>query len=189
MSILEISVLSVEGLHRYTCSPFTALFCNPIASFITLTKIPHTDGDKPSHVCSSKVPTWDHKFRVPVDSTFFSDRYSSLQLQLHVKRRIVGQAQLGWCLIPASDIGFLPSGSLRYLSYRLRDKDGSRGHGIINLCVRLEGMVPSADARQTVIGVPVTAIRESKGMKGMMMRDDSEGGARERREMEIRKLR
>ncbi|KAI9117908.1 hypothetical protein K1719_011050 [Acacia pycnantha] len=156
MSFLEITVLSVEGLHRRS-STGTALF----SPSITLTKIPPpTYGNKPSHVYTSDV---DQKFRVSVDSTFFSDRSSSLHLQLHAKRRLFGRTQLGWCLIPATDIGVLPSGSLRYLSYRLREQDGTRGHGIVNLSIRLEGVAPpsasTVDPGQTVIGMPVTAIR------------------------------
>ncbi|KAF7810185.1 BON1-associated protein 2-like [Senna tora] len=69
MSILELTVLSIEGLHHYASYPFTALF-SPTPPFITLT----IDGDKPSHVYTSKAPSWDHaKFRVALDSAFFSE--------------------------------------------------------------------------------------------------------------------
>ncbi|KAK4260539.1 hypothetical protein QN277_003638 [Acacia crassicarpa] len=158
MSFLEITILSVEGLHRRSSTGAT-LF----SPSITLKKIPSpTNGNKPSHVYTPDV---DQKFRVSLDSTFFSDGCSSLQLQLHAKRRLFGWTQLGWCLIPATDIGVLPSGSLRYLSYRLREQDGTRGHAIVNLSIRFEGVAPpsasTVDAGRTVIGIPVTAIRRS----------------------------
>ena len=173
--VLEISVISTEGLNNYTS------YFNPtIKPFITITKLPtptHVDvvDDGGGGGLSPTSSTWDHKFRVPVDPTFFSDGYSCLHLQIFTKRRIVGPAQIGWCLIPPSDIGLIPPGCVRYLSYRLRARDGSRGHAIINISVRLEGLAnvyfdnnnnnnvpwvaPIVDAGHTVIGIPVTAIR------------------------------
>ncbi|KAK7358653.1 hypothetical protein VNO77_00591 [Canavalia gladiata] len=156
-TVVEITLLSVEGLSNYTS------FFNPsIKPFITLTNLPPNS--------MSRVEDGDHKFRVPLDPTF-SDMRSCLHLHLFTKRKILGPAQLGWCLIPVSDIGLLPPGSVRYLSYRLRGRDGCRGHAIINLSVRLEGhtnlnapwlstsLSPELGARHTVIGIPVTAIR------------------------------
>ena len=84
-----------------------------------------------------------------------------------------GKIQLGWFQIPAGDIleGFSPAGTLRHLSYRLRDRDGTRGHGIVNVAVRLEGsfpvfqqrpadpghtQLPAVDPSQMAIGIPVT---------------------------------
>ena len=85
-----------------------------------------------------------------------------------------GKTQLGWCQIPAADIlgGFPPAGTLRHLSYRLRDSDGTRGHGVVNVAVRLEGSFPVFQQRpadpgptqlpavdppaQMAIGIPVT---------------------------------
>lgn len=173
MMELEVTVLSLEeGLHSSSSSFLTSLFSSRITPFITLTKIPPpSNGDKPCHVymiSESPSSSWDHhKFFVPLDSTFFSDNryYSSLHLQVWSKRRVLGPAQLGWCLIPASDIGLIPSGSLRYLSYRLRSKDGSKSDGIINLAVRLgiSSTAVEGDACQTVIGMPVTAVRGNNG--------------------------
>ncbi|XP_061337283.1 uncharacterized protein LOC133284301 [Gastrolobium bilobum] len=149
---LEIVVVSAEGLDKYSSSS---------SYFITLVKLPN------HAVCQHDGGggTREHMFRVPVDPTFFSDRHSCLHLQLYNKRRIVGPTQLGWCLIPVTDIGLLPHDSVRYLSYRLRTRDGSRSHVIINLSVRLQGScssVPwltSPSLVDTVIGIPVTAAR------------------------------
>ncbi|KAK7251271.1 hypothetical protein RIF29_34318 [Crotalaria pallida] len=157
-TVVEIMVTSIEGLNNYTS------FFNPkIKPFITITKLP-TSTVNPT---TTTTPTSDHVFRVPVDHTFFHDTYSCIYLELFTKRRIVGPAQLGWCMIPASDIGLLSPGSVRYLSYRLRAKDGSRGQAVINISVRLEGNVRwmstsvsrSMDTCHAVIGIPVTAVR------------------------------
>lgn len=169
-TMMEITIISAEGLNKYTS------YFNPtIKPFVTITKLPATATQmvSMSSVEHGGGGILNHKFRVPVDHSFFQDLYSCLYLQLFTKRRIVGPAQLGWCLIPASDIGFLSPGSVRYLSYRLRAKDGSRGHAVINISVRLEGHVhvnvnvppwlstsvsPTVDTCHTVIGIPVTAM-------------------------------
>lgn len=157
MQTLEISVVSIEGLNNYSS------YFSRIRPFIALTKLPTQvvyDGGGGG--------TRDHVFRVPVDPTFFSDTYSCLHLQLYNNRRIVGPTKLGWCMIPPSDIAsLLPNDSVRYLSYRLRATDGSRGHVIINLSIRLQrgGSCSSLPwitppyTCQTVIGIPVTAVR------------------------------
>ncbi|RDY12939.1 hypothetical protein CR513_02200, partial [Mucuna pruriens] len=158
-TVVEITITSLEGLNNYTS------FLNPtIKPFITLSNLPST------HVVGSTSAVGDtQKFRIALDPTFFSDVRSCLHLQLFTKRRILGPAQLGWSLIPAHDIGLLPPGSVRYLSYRLRGRDGARGHVIINLSVRLENapwmstsQSPTMDACHTVIGIPVTTIRGSR---------------------------
>ncbi|KAK7406164.1 hypothetical protein VNO78_07784 [Psophocarpus tetragonolobus] len=145
MTTLEITVVSAEGLNQHSS------YFNRIKPFITLTKLPeHTvynyDGGG----------TGDPVFRVPVDPTFFSDTYS---LQLYTKRRFAGPTQLGWCLIPPSDIALPSYHSVRYLSYRLRAKDGSRTHLIVNLSIRFQGL-PDLDTCHPVIGIPVTAVRK-----------------------------
>ncbi|CAJ1937489.1 unnamed protein product [Sphenostylis stenocarpa] len=145
--LLHITVTSLQGINHYTS------FLNPtIKPFITLSS---------THLLSTS-PLLHHNFtlRIALDPSFFSDTRASLHLQLFTKRRILGLAHLGSCLIPAHDIGLLPHGSVRYLSYRLRGKDGAKGHVVINLSVRLEN-APwiSTDTCHTVIGIPVTAIR------------------------------
>ena len=176
--ILEITVLSAEGLNSNNSS---TLFSRRIRPFITFTTVPPspynlTKADKKCHVYRTRVddeggsnPTWGDKFHVPLDTTFFTNRYSTIHLQLYTKRLIVGQAQLGWCQIPVYDIiGSPPVGSVRYLSYRLRARDGSRSTGIVNLAVKLESLVPVAGQRvldsdtvdtcRTVVGIPVTVL-------------------------------
>ncbi|KAF3448509.1 hypothetical protein FNV43_RR09222 [Rhamnella rubrinervis] len=176
---MEITVISAQGLK----SSSSILFSHRLRPFITLTTVPPScpnpfrltrNGDKGCHLYTTKVddegginPTWGDKFHVPVDSAFFTNRYSCLYLQLYTKRLVLGQTQLGWCQIPAQDIGFPPAGAVRYLSYRLRARDGSRTQGILNLAVRLEGqddrqgaitnsISPTLETCQTVIGIPVT---------------------------------
>ncbi|KAG4972951.1 hypothetical protein AAZX31_11G025300 [Glycine max] len=147
---LEICVVSAEGLKQQSSSYFSC-----IRPFITLTKLP-------AHMVYHHYDeggTGEQVFRVPVDPTFFSDTYSRLHLQLYNKRRFAGLTQLGSCLIPPSDIALQPYHSVRYLSYRLRAKDGSRTHLTVNLSIRLHGS-PDLDTCQPVIGIPVTAVRK-----------------------------
>lgn len=172
---MEITVISAEGLKASSSIPFS----QRLRPFITLTTVPPTspyrqsNGGKHCHVYKTRVddrggvnPTWGDKFHVPIDSAFLTNRRSSIYLQLYTKRLVLGQTQLGWCQIPAHDIGFPPAGTVRYLSYRLRARDGSRTHGILNLAIRFEGLdnhgltnsiSPTLDTCQTVIGIPVTA--------------------------------
>ncbi|MED6216646.1 hypothetical protein PIB30_009534 [Stylosanthes scabra] len=156
--VLEISVISIEGLNNYT-----SLLSPTIRPFITITRLPTQ-----THLATVEnggrfgLGLGPTPFRVTVDQSFFTDGYSCLHLQLFNKRRIVGPAQLGWCVIPPSDIGLLPPTSVSYLSYRLRATDGSRGQAIINISVRLDRLPwvdTSVDACHTVIGIPVTAVR------------------------------
>ncbi|XP_027362590.1 uncharacterized protein LOC113870194 [Abrus precatorius] len=150
MTTLEITVVSAEGLNKYSS------YFNRITPLFALTVLP----THMVHRYDGRGPTREHVFRVPVDSTFFSDTYSCLHLQLFIKRRFVGPTQLASCLIPASDIGLLPPDSVRFLSYRLRARDGSRSHVIVNLSIRLQGWAsPPLDTCRTVIGIPVTAVR------------------------------
>ncbi|KAG8382283.1 hypothetical protein BUALT_Bualt05G0060700 [Buddleja alternifolia] len=85
-------------------------------------------------------------------------------------------SQLGWCLIPATDIvsRLHPVGSTRSLSYRLRARDGTRGHGVVNVAVKLEGSLAIVhppreldssnapypqemnESEEIAIGIPVT---------------------------------
>ncbi|KAK9276972.1 hypothetical protein L1049_007107 [Liquidambar formosana] len=178
---MEITVISAQGL---CTSSSSSLFSHRLRPFITLTTVPPTayeptNGDKHGHVYQTRVddeggvnPTWGDKFHLPLDATFFSHRYSSIYLQLYTKRLLAGKTQLGWCQIPAADIldGFQPVGSLHHLSYRLRARDGSRGHGVVNVAVRLETQVPVCSDSgltqspekgecKTVIGIPVTVSR------------------------------
>lgn len=70
-------------------------------------------------------------FRVPVDPSFFSVSYT--------------------LTLP------IPHHSVSYLSYRLRAKDGSRTHFIVNLSIRLHRSA-DPDTCQPVFGIPVNAI-------------------------------
>ncbi|KAL3498792.1 hypothetical protein ACH5RR_041524 [Cinchona calisaya] len=177
-SILEITAISAQGLKASSSpSSSTLFFSGRIRPFATIASEPFTYKDL-SKVCKTKVaekgglnPTWGDKFKLHLDSTFFSQSYSCIYLHLYTKNFFFGYTQLGWCGIPISDIldGFMPAGSLRHLAYQLRARDGSRGHGIVNVAVKLESAVPitstsSSDAHwpemnvsKTVMGTPVTA--------------------------------
>ncbi|KAM7257531.1 hypothetical protein ACFE04_013272 [Oxalis oulophora] len=165
---MEITVLSARGLK--TNSSYD-IFHHRLRPFITIT----TDTDHHCNVYATRVddrggvnPTWGDKFHVPLDSSFVSNMYNfCIYLELYSKRLIAGQSQLGWCRIPATDFASpLAAGTVRYLSYRLRDRDGTRGQGVINVAIRLVGDLPVASHvrpsqslavhnLQTVIGIPV----------------------------------
>ncbi|XP_059643641.1 BON1-associated protein 1-like [Cornus florida] len=183
--MMEITVKSAEGLKNTS----SKLFSSRLRPFITLSTVPPfsqrpINGDKHGHVCKTRVddqgginPTWGDKFQLPIDATFLYQRHSRIYLQLYTKSVMVGQTQLGWCYIPTADVvdGMSPVGSVRHLSYRLRERDGSRGHGIVNIAVKLEGSLPVACPHsdlthlpemgwgQTVIGFPVTMFPEAVG--------------------------
>ncbi|KAH6790758.1 hypothetical protein C2S51_005764 [Perilla frutescens var. frutescens] len=148
---LEITIISAQDLTRRGRASLGRL-----RPFITLTaaKMYKTRVDERGGV----NPTWGEKFEISLDHAFF---YQGIYLQLHTKRLLMGQSQLGWCLVPASDIvsRLAPVGSTQFLSYRLRDRDGSRGRGIVNVAVRLQGSVypsrPLISDDQSVIGIPV----------------------------------
>ncbi|MBA0609583.1 hypothetical protein Godav_021612 [Gossypium davidsonii] len=156
---LEMTVVSAQGLKNTS----SFLFTHRLRPFITITTFPPPLEAADLKSCrgfQTRVddqggvnPTWGDKFHVPIHHTFFANRYSCIYLQLFTKRLISGKAQLGWCQIPAADIGLPPVGSVRQLSYRLREADGTRTHGVVNVAVKLE--VHSNDRCRTVIGVPV----------------------------------
>ncbi|KAL2544027.1 BON1-associated protein 2 [Forsythia ovata] len=169
---MEITLISAQDL-RVASSAFCR--CRHLRPFITVTTST-TYGAKQLKVYKTQVddkggvnPTWGDKFQLHLDQTFFSGIY----LQLYTKHLMMGNTQLGWCLIPATDIfdRFSPVGSTRFLSYRLRDSDGSRGHGVVNVAVKLEGnpptphpqqqlLTPERNVSDMVIGIPVKMLPE-----------------------------
>ena len=188
---MEITVISAQGLKNTSSS----LFSRRLKPFVTLSLPPPTcqsNGYKPCHVYKTRVddgggvdPTWGDTFHIPIDHANFlcQKRPFVIYLQLYNSVLTGGQAELGWCQIPATDIvdGFLPSlGSIRHLSYRLRARDGSRGHGVVNVAVKLEGLVlpqmcpqrppncylthssETGFGDQTVVGIPITTFPESR---------------------------
>ncbi|XP_020551880.1 uncharacterized protein LOC110012455 [Sesamum indicum] len=145
-AILEITVLSAQNLMGIA----SLAFSRRLRPFITLTADCRAAGSSSKHVKMYKTrvddkggvnPTWGDKFQLSLDHNFFYQRCSGIYLQLYTKHLLMGQTQLGWCLIPAADIvnRFSIVGPTQFLSYRLRAKDGSRGHGIVNVAVRLQG--------------------------------------------------
>nr|XP_043608583.1 BON1-associated protein 2-like [Erigeron canadensis] len=150
---MEITILSAQGLKKPTI--FSSLFSQHLKPYITLTTTPSSAGHR-SHMYTTTVdheggvnPTWGDKFdlsdAINYDASFFNhnNKYSCIYLEMYTNRAILGPRFLGWCGIPASDIvdGFSPVGTARRMSYRLRKKDGSRGHGVVNVMVKLDGSI------------------------------------------------
>ncbi|CDP09792.1 unnamed protein product [Coffea canephora] len=195
-SMLEITVISAQGLKASSSStlfpprrlrPFATITTTPPFSFRPPAAAANMSCKKLSTVCRTKVddkggvnPTWGEKFQLPLDAHF-----SCMCLQLYTKKKnffFTGYTHLGWCQIPVTDIldGLLPAGSLRHLAYQLRARDGSRGHGIVNVAVKLESTVPlpmahpqwsstcsntqywpEMNASRMVVGIPVECVSSS----------------------------
>ncbi|XVF13186.1 hypothetical protein REPUB_Repub08aG0186300 [Reevesia pubescens] len=124
--VLEITVLSADN-HVNKPAASCGLFSRNLRPFFSITKF---NGDNnPPAGCEGDDEnfTLGEKFLLPIESNFFANGYSCICLRLYTKRILGRQAQLGWCRIPAADIGAPPVGSVRHLSYKLLAKDGSRG--------------------------------------------------------------
>lgn len=176
---MEVTVISAQGLKRKS----NLLSSHRIRPFTTLST--NINGYKHHHVYRTKVddhgganPTWGDKFHLPIDEITFD--YSNITssyiyLEVFAKRLVAGQSPLGWCQIPVTDIvnELYPKDGIRKLSYQLRNRDGSRGQGVINIEVKLTGLfharfqrleepikcsgeLPQQEVPETVIGIPVT---------------------------------
>ncbi|XP_042512743.1 BON1-associated protein 2-like [Macadamia integrifolia] len=160
---LEITVISAQGLRstkdsflffptRRRLRPFVTLTTNPptipyvpfSGRYVYQTKVDTTGGESPS---------WGDKFHIPIGNSFFSQRHSCIYLHIFSRpsRSWGRKCELGWCGIPATDLleGFRPAGAVRQLSYRVRERDGTRGNGVVNVAVNLVG-----SSGQTLSGQP-----------------------------------
>ncbi|KAI3422752.1 uncharacterized protein J3R85_011841 [Psidium guajava] len=153
---MEITVVSAEGLKK----PSRSIFSKPPRPFISLTAMTSSapcvalnNGDEKDRVGLN----WGDKFHVHVSSSFFTDLNASIHLQLYKKSFTQGWSQLGWCLIPATDVGLPPMDSVKYLSYRLRARDGTRSDGIINLVVKVGGPLDTHEKWPSGNGRAVTS--------------------------------
>lgn len=168
---LEITVLSCEGLNLMTQSSSFSSWCssfilrspansNPTTHFISVTTFPDQKPKVYSGSLQDDGAGEGGVVRVPVDSSFLSDTQSCLYVQIYRKRRILWPSQVGWCLIPASDIGSPPPpSSVRCLSYRLRGRDGCVGGAIINLSIQWKDNCDAASA-PLAIGIPIGTMEE-----------------------------
>ncbi|KAL8106728.1 hypothetical protein AgCh_023474 [Apium graveolens] len=176
---MEVTIISAQGL-RNRKSLFSSRRIRPFTSLST-----NINGNKHYHVYRTQVdnhgganPTWGDKFQLAVDKVTFE--YSNIissfvYLEVFTKGLVAGQSPLGWCQIPVTDIvnELYPKDGIRKLSYQLRNRDGSRGQGVINIEVKLTGLfharfqrlerpvkcsggLPQHDVPETVIGIPVT---------------------------------
>ncbi|CAA0838775.1 BON1-associated protein 2 [Striga hermonthica] len=171
-SILEITIISAQDLKKSTS---TTVFSRHIRPFITLSNDINAKTYKTRVDDKGGInPSWGDKFRLPFEQFLVNKRCPGIYLRLYTKNFLMGRTQLGWCLIPAADIvsRFSPVGLVHFLSYRLRARDGSRGNGVVNVAVKLEGsdgfvcplrdltsdvsyLQEMRDSRESVIGFPV----------------------------------
>ncbi|KAF8027384.1 hypothetical protein BT93_E0322 [Corymbia citriodora subsp. variegata] len=137
-SDMDITVMSAEGLKQPSCF----IFSKPLRPFITLKAMtPSTPWCVARNNGSEEEDrvglNWGDEFHVDVSSSFFTDLNASIHLQLYRKGFTHGWTQLGWCRVPVTDIVLPSVDSVKYLSYRLLDRDGTRSDGIINLAVKV----------------------------------------------------
>lgn len=160
--VMEIKILSASNLKKPAscCLLSERRRLRTRSSSISITKF---NGDNNNLLRadykSSDVEnvSFGDKHFVTIEADFFTTN-SCMYLQLHTKRRLLGRrkVQLGWCHIPAADIGAPPVGSVRHLRYKLRAKDGSMSQGIVDLQVKLESYGCRVQSGpQEVIGTPV----------------------------------
>ncbi|XP_076933708.1 BON1-associated protein 2-like [Bidens hawaiensis] len=171
---MEITIISAQGLKKLS------FFTHNLQPFIQLTTTP--PGAHRSHVYTTTVdheggvnPTWGDKFDLSniIDpSEFFYNKCSCIYLYLYTNRVLLGPRLLGWCGIPVADFvdGMASVGTVRWLSYRLRKKDGSKGHGVVNVMVKLDSSVfrkkggsdvrwlPEVNVGRVAIGIPVRTL-------------------------------
>ncbi|PKI41405.1 hypothetical protein CRG98_038177 [Punica granatum] len=177
---VDITVVSAEGLKNP--SSLSALFSKRLKTFVTLA-LPIEPSSQRCQAMWSPVhqtrtansqrgenPAWGETFRVSIADSTFSSGFSSsaVLLQVYMERLVSGRTLLGWCHIPVADIRWPPTGSVRFLSYRLRASDGTRSQGIVNLAVRLPGSFDQAPTRtqypsiisqaRPAIGIPLSML-------------------------------
>ncbi|GAA0170625.1 hypothetical protein LIER_24848 [Lithospermum erythrorhizon] len=156
--IIEVTIISAQGVKNSS-----SIFSDRLRTFATASTTPHFSWASSNNSGGQNVhdnnklyitnvdykggvnPTWGYKFQLNLDGTFFSQRHSSIYLNLYSKNMLWGQTHIGWCAIPAADIvgGTMPAGLVGYLSYRLWERDGI--HGVMELLMLLKA----------VVGIPV----------------------------------
>ncbi|KAL3362236.1 hypothetical protein AABB24_014890 [Solanum stoloniferum] len=171
---MEITIISAQGLKNTTTWPWRF---RPFATLSTAstTDVHTTNVDETIRNTNNNNnynATWGDKFHLSIDASLFLHGHLCIYIQIYSKNFLKGRSELGWCMIPAADVfnGLLPAGFLRQFSYRLRNKDGSRGNGVVNVAVKLDaslvlGMhpqrspmyLPEVSEYSPVLGIPVTA--------------------------------
>ncbi|XP_076951815.1 protein SRC2-like [Bidens hawaiensis] len=178
---MEITIISAQGLKT------PSLFSHNLQPFIHLTTTTSPTGGHHTTTVDHEGgvnPTWGDKFDLSniIDaSKFFYNKCSCIYLYLYTNRLLLGPRLLGWCGIPVADIvdGMSPVGTMRQLSYRLRKKDGSKGHGVVNVMVKLDSSVfrrkggsdvrrlPEVNFGRVAIGIPVRTLPAVNDINGV----------------------
>ncbi|TMX04857.1 hypothetical protein EJD97_004231 [Solanum chilense] len=176
---MEITIISAQGLKNTTTWPWRF---RPFATLSTVSttstnELHITSVDETirnNNIDNNYNAMWGDKFHLSIDASLFLHGHLCIYIQIYSKNFLKGRSELGWCMISAADVfnGLLPAGFLRQFSYRLRNKDGSRGNGVVNVAVKLDtsfvlGMHPQRSPLVTylskvseyspVLGIPLTA--------------------------------
>ncbi|CAN4077783.1 unnamed protein product [Withania somnifera] len=181
---MEITIISAQGLKNTTTWPWrlrpfaTVSTVMPTSSFSSVTaatKVQTTSVDeKIGNIKTNNSNSMlGDKFYLSINPSQFLHAHICIYIQIYSKNFLKGRSELGWCMIPATDVldGLIPVGFVRQFSYRLRNKDGSRGHGVVNVAVKLEASfvlemhaqrspvmtyLPEEREYSPVLGIPVT---------------------------------
>lgn len=175
---MEITIISAQGLKNTTTWPwrFRPFATISTVSNASMTEVHTTSVDEKignNNNNNNNSPTWGDKFHLSIDASLFLHGHLRIYIQIYSKNFLKGRSELGWCMIPVADVfnGLIPAGFVRQFCYRLRNNDGSRGHGVVNVAVKLDasfvlGMHPQRSPLMTylpevseyspVLGIPVT---------------------------------
>ncbi|GLJ55934.1 hypothetical protein SUGI_1200760 [Cryptomeria japonica] len=128
--MLEVTIISADGLKNVRkfggrMRTYAVVCGNDDANSGTSTRIEKDGG------CN---PVWNEKLQLRFSSGL---HVYSLNIQIYCKTSF-GKRVVGWSKVPLSDItlGYGAPNGLRYLSYRLRTKNGNRS-GTIDLSLRI----------------------------------------------------
>ncbi|KAF8026996.1 hypothetical protein BT93_E0041 [Corymbia citriodora subsp. variegata] len=133
---------------------------------------------EPGHECSTKPaldkgtnPQWNEKLIVdlPLHVAFIT-------LEVKCKSSSGSYKVVGGATVPVSDFaGALgtPEGYVHFLSYRLRDSNGVRTDGIINISAKMPVPAPAlackCDVPRSEVGVPVGHQRKMTAAGGLVV--------------------
>ncbi|KAI6707590.1 hypothetical protein NL676_010552 [Syzygium grande] len=157
---LEITIISAENIR---------LNKKPVKNAVVAVRV------EPGHECSTKPapdqgtnPQWNENLVVnlPLHAGFIT-------VEVKCKSSSGSYKIVGGATVPISDFAGdfgAPGGYMHFLSYRLRDSNGVRTDGIINISAKMAALAPTRmyEVPQPEIGVPVGDQRKMMAAGGLV---------------------
>ncbi|KAM3263416.1 hypothetical protein P3L10_000410 [Capsicum annuum] len=188
---MEITIISAHDLKNtptwpWRLRPYATVSTVPTTSTNTTTvtevhttSIDENIGDNSSNNNNNNNnnPTWGDKFHLSINPSLFLHGHICIYIQLYSKNFLKGKSELGWCMISPTDVfdGLIPADFVRQFSYRLRNKDGSRGHGVVNIAIKLDASFVLAMHRQrSPVTMYLPEVREYSPVLGIAVTAPSE---------------